>query len=146
MTQFERPVAVIAGGSGFIGRAVVAAFVEDGYEVRLVGRTAGIPWNAASALRKAVEGADVVVNLAGKSVNCRYSGRNRDEILASRVRTTRALREAIAAAEHPPRVWFNASTATIYRHSIDSPNTEADGVFGTGFSVDVATSWERELF
>lgn len=125
---------------------MVDAFVEDGYEVRLVGRTTGIPWDASSALRGAVDGADVVVNLAGKSVNCRYSDRNRDEILASRVDTTRALRDAIAAAEHPPRVWMNASTATIYRHSVNRPNTESEGTLGTGFSVDVATSWERELF
>ncbi|MFT3798243.1 epimerase [Microbacterium sp.] len=139
-------IAVIAGASGFIGRAVADAFAADGYEIRLVGRDADVRWDDPGALRRAVDGAEVVVNFAGKSVNCRYIDRNRDEILGSRVRTTRALREAIAGAAHPPRVWLNASTATIYRHATDRPNTESDGELGSGFSVDVATSWERELF
>ena len=93
-----------------------------------------------------VDGADVVVNLAGRSVGCRYTDANRNEILRSRVQTTRALREAIAAAEHPPRVWLNASTATIYRYALDRPQTESSGELGEGFSTDVAASWERELF
>lgn len=139
-------MAVIAGASGFIGRAVTAAFEEDGYELRLVGRTAAIGWDNADALRRAVDGARVVVNFAGKSVDCRYTDRNRQEVLDSRVRTTRALRRAIEGAQHPPRVWLNASTATIYRHEMQRPNTETDGRIGEGFSVDVATSWERGLF
>ncbi|GLI28171.1 NAD-dependent epimerase [Agromyces rhizosphaerae] len=146
MSASQQPVAVIAGGSGFIGRAVAASFVEDGYEVRAVGRSSPIRWDDPDVLRRAVDGADVVVNLAGKSVDCRYTDRNRDEILASRVRTTRALRDAIARADRPPHTWLNASTATIYRHSTDHPNTETGGELGSGFSVDVATSWERELF
>ncbi len=146
MQNSTRPVAVIAGASGFVGRAVAAAFEDDGYDVRRVGRSEPIRWTDAGALRRAVDGADVVVNLAGKSVDCRYTDRNRDEILASRVRTTRALRHAIETAKHPPRVWLNASTATIYRHEMERPNTEAAGTIGTGFSVDVATSWEREFF
>lgn len=139
-------VAVIAGGSGFIGAALTRAFVDDGYELRVIGRRGPVRWNDTDAVRAAVDGADVVVNLAGKSVDCRYTDRNRDEILSSRVRTTRSLREAIAAAAHPPRVWLNASTATIYAHSTDRPNTEAHGRIGSGFSVDVATAWEREFF
>lgn len=140
------PVAVVAGASGFIGSSLARAFVDDGYEVRLVGRTAPVRWDDPDAVRRAVDGADVVVNFAGKSVNCRYTDRNRDEILASRVHTTRALREAIVCAERPPRLWLNASTATIYRHAMDRPNSESRGEIGSGFSVDVATSWERELF
>lgn len=146
MDAGEKRTAVIAGGSGFIGAAVAQAFAADGYELRRIGRTAGIPWADPTALRAAIDGADVVVNLAGRSVNCRYTDRNRQEILDSRLATTRRLREAIALAEHPPRVWLNASTATIYRHSTDRPNTESDGEIGSGFSVDVATAWERELF
>ncbi len=139
-------MAVIAGASGFIGRAVAEAFAADGYELRLVGRTAPTRWDDAAALERAVDGADVVVNFAGKSVNCRYTDHNRDEVLGSRVRTTRALREAIAAAGKPPRVWLNSSTATIYRHSMDHANTESSGEIGAGFSVDVARAWERECF
>lgn len=146
MKENQPPVAVIAGASGFIGRAVADAFADEGYELRLVGRHASTRWGDADGLRRAVDGADVVLNLAGKSVDCRYTDRNRSEILESRVETTRALREAVAAAGTPPRVWLNASTATIYRHAMDRPHTDADGEIGTGFSVDVATSWEREFF
>ncbi len=146
MNDTRPPIAVIAGGSGFVGRAIIAALVADGYELRHIGRSGPIRWADHAGIRRAVDGADLVVNLAGKSVDCRYTDRNRDEILASRVETTRALREAIAGAEHPPRLWINASTATIYRHAMDRPNTEHDGEIGSGFSVDVATSWERALF
>jgi len=146
MNDTRRPIAVLAGASGFIGRAAAAAFAADGYDVRLVGRTAATGWTDAAALTRTVDGADVVLNLAGKSVNCRYTGRNRDEILRSRVETTRALGTAIASAARPPRTWLNASTATIYRHAMDRPNTETDGELGTGFSPDVARAWESELF
>lgn len=139
-------MAVIAGGSGFIGSAVARAFAEEGFALRTIGRRAPARWSDAAAVRAAVEGADVVVNFAGRSVNCRYTDRNRRDILDSRVATTRLLREAIASAQRPPRVWLNASTATIYRHAMDRPNTESDGEIGSGFSVDVAASWERELF
>ncbi len=142
----DAPIVVIAGAGGFIGPALIAAFAEDGYEVRTIGRTSPVTWDDPAAIARAIDGADVLVNLAGKSVNCRYTDANRDEILRSRVETTRALREAVAAAQHPPRVWLNASTATIYRHSMRRPNTEGDGVIGEGFSVDVATNWEREFF
>lgn len=141
----NKPRAVIAGATGFIGRALVDAFSSDGYDVMVIGRTAAVTWADPDAIAQAVDGADVIVNLAGKSVNCRYTDANRDEILRSRVETTKALRHAVAAAERPPRVWLNASTATIYRHAMDRPNTEADGKLGAGFSVDVATNWEREF-
>ncbi len=146
MHTSARPVAVIAGASGFLGRAVADAFRADGYDLRPVGRQGPTTWDGPAALARTVDGADVVVNLAGKSVSCRYTDRNRDEILDSRVITTRALNRAIAGAQHPPRVWLNASTATIYRHAMDRPQTESSGELGTGFSVDVATAWERELF
>jgi len=86
------------------------------------------------------------VNLAGRSVGCRYTDAHRNEIYASRVDTTRALGEAAGRAEHPPRLWLNASTATIYRHATDRPQTEDDGELGEGFSVDVARDWEGAFF
>lgn len=139
--------AVVAGWNGFIGHRLVADLTERGYDVSRVGRTGPeARWGDPAALAAAVDGADLVVNLAGKSVGCRYTEANRDEILRSRVATTRALHEAIAAAAAPPRLWLNASTATIYRYAADRPQTESDGELGTGFSVDVARSWERELF
>jgi hypothetical protein len=99
-----------------------------------------------------LEGADAVVNLAGRSVNCRYGPENRREILESRVGSTRAVGEAVARAARPPRVWLQMSTATIYAHRYDAPNDEATGILGGGepnapdtwrFSIDVARAWER---
>jgi len=137
---------VIAGGSGFVGSALRTSFAAQGHRVRTVGRTGDTTWGDVGSLRAAVDGADVLINLAGKSVDCRYTTAARDEILRSRVETTRALHAAVAAVDAPPAVWLNASTATIYRHETERPNTERDGVLGTGFSVDVARAWEAELF
>lgn len=142
----SRPRAVVAGAGGFIGEALVAALTDDGYDVVTVGRTAAVRWDDPDAFAAAVDGSDLLVNLAGKSVDCRYTDRNRDEILRSRVETTRALQAAVAAASAPPPLWLNASTATIYRHAMDRPNTESGGELGQGFSVDVARSWERAFF
>jgi hypothetical protein len=101
-----------------------------------------------------VDGADVVINLAGRSVNCRYTKANRELILTSRVNSTRVIGEVIARAAHPPRVWLQASTATIYAHRYDAPNDEFTGILGGAepnapdtwrFSIDVAAAWERAL-
>jgi NAD dependent epimerase/dehydratase family enzyme len=138
--------AVIAGASGFVGQALTRSLTAQGYRVQTVGRRGDAVWGDATGLGAVIEGADVLINLAGRSVNCRYTDTNRFEILRSRVETTRELREAVRAAGHPPRVWLNASTATIYRHALDRPNTERGGEAGSGFSVDVATAWEREFF
>ena len=142
-----RPVAVIAGASGFVGGALRTALADEGYDIRLVGRrgTEG-RWSDPASLQRAVDGADLLINLAGKSVNCRYTDANRDEILRSRVETTRLLREAVTDAAAPPALWLNASTATIYRYAMDRPQTEAEGELGSGFSVDVARTWEEEFF
>jgi NAD dependent epimerase/dehydratase family enzyme len=141
------PRAVVTGWNGFIGQRLVSDLRDRGWDVVRVGRSGpDVRWDEPDRLREAVDGADLVVNLAGKSVGCRYTDRNRDEILRSRVETTRQVHEAVAAAASPPRVWMNASTATIYRYAMDRPQTESDGELGWGFSVDVARSWERELF
>ncbi|WP_341998082.1 DUF1731 domain-containing protein [Microbacterium sp. LWH7-1.2] len=140
-------VAVVAGASGFVGGAVVRAFSQDGYDVRTIGRSgADATWDDGRTIRSLVDGAAVLVNLAGKSVNCRYTDANRDEILRSRVETTKTLREAVTDAATPPRVWLNASTATIYRYAMDRAQTEIGGELGEGFSVDVARNWEDEFF
>ncbi|SKB10170.1 epimerase [Aeromicrobium choanae] len=145
MTVRER--AVVAGWNGFIGHRLVEDLTDRGYDVARVGRSGpAATWSDPAGLARLVDGAALVVNLAGKSVGCRYTDANRAEILRSRVETTRQLREAIAAAHEPPRLWLNASTATIYRYAMDRPQTESEGELGTGFSVDVARSWEDELF
>jgi hypothetical protein len=151
---------VIPGGTGQVGSVLARAFQRDGHEVVVLSRnpSAG-PWRAvawdAETLGDWVaelEGADAVINLAGRSVNCRYNAANRKAIVDSRVKSTAAVGRAIAQATRPPKVWLQAGTATIYAHRYDAPNDEATGVLGGGdpdspdtwrFSIDVATAWER---
>ncbi|GAA4267595.1 epimerase [Frondihabitans peucedani] len=138
---------VLAGASGFIGSHLADAFRREGADVALIGRTGpDAAWGDTSAITRLVDGADLVINLAGKSVNCRYGEGDRQEILRSRIETTRELATAIRAAETPPPLWLNSSTATIYRHAEDRPMTESTGEIGTGFSVSIATTWEDEFF
>lgn len=138
---------VVAGASGFIGRYLVDSFRTDGFQVTTIGRSdADATWGDATAIASLLDGADVVLNLAGRSVNARYGAARRAEILHSRLNTTRQLHAAIERAEKPPRVWLNASTATIYRHAFDHPQTESTGELGEGFSVDVARAWEAAFF
>ncbi|MEO8095671.1 MAG: TIGR01777 family oxidoreductase [Pseudolysinimonas sp.] len=138
---------VIAGAHGFMGKRFAELYREAGDTVTTVGRRdADALWGDTAAITRLVDGADVLVNLAGKSVNCRYNERNMAEIFRSRLETTAELGRAIAAVDSPPPLWLNASTATIYRHADDHPQTEADGDLGTGFSVNVATSWEKTFF
>lgn len=136
---------VVAGASGFIGRHLVAAFAGDGVEVRTIGRGVGdARWG--EDLRPVLEGTSALVNLAGRSVSCRYTKRTADEIFTSRTETTRALGEALTRCADPPPVWLNASTGTIYRDARDRPQDERSGELGSGFSVAVARAWEHELF
>jgi NAD dependent epimerase/dehydratase family enzyme len=137
---------IIAGASGFMGRRLRATLEAAGEAVRTVGRTGDATWGDTAAIARLVDGADLVVNLAGKSVDCRYGPANRAEILRSRVVTTSELGEAIRRSDAPPPLWINSSTATIYRHADDRPMTEADGELGTGFSVGVARAWEDAFF
>jgi uncharacterized protein (TIGR01777 family) len=151
---------VIPGGTGQVGTMVARAFHRDGHEVVVVSRSSqSAPWRTVAwdgvtfgFWAGELEGADVVLNLAGRSVNCRYGSENRRAIKESRVQSTRVLGEAIARARRPPRVWLQASTATIYAHRYDAPNDEATGILGGGelnapdtwrFSIDVASSWEK---
>lgn len=137
---------VIAGASGFVGQYLQDAFRDEGYEVVTIGRTGDAVWGNTMRIRELVDGAAMVVNMAGKSVNCRYGRRNRAEIIRSRVDTTLELAEAIRTSEHPTPLWVNASTATIYRHADDRPQDERTGEFGEGFSVSVARAWEDAFF
>ena len=138
---------VIAGGSGFIGSYLRDAFLAEGATVLQVGRNGpDASWGDPDAIREVLDGADLLINMAGKSVNCRYNERNRAEIMRSRIDTTTALRDAILACEAPPRLWLNSSTATIYRHAEDRAMTEQTGEIGQGFSVGIATAWEEAFF
>ena len=138
---------VIAGASGFMGRYLVEAFRTEGAHVTTIGRRgADATWGDTEAIARLLDGADLLVNLAGKSVNCRYGPANRAEILRSRVATTRELADAVRACTAPPTLWINSSTATIYRHAEDRPMTESTGETGTGFSVGIARAWEEAFF
>lgn len=151
---------VIPGGSGQVGTALARAFHAEGHEVVVLSRRPVekpwrvVGWDASTlgAWRSEIEGCDVVINLAGRSVNCRYTPENRAEILNSRVLSTRVVGEAIALAESRPRVRLQAGTATIYAHRYDQPNDEFTGIIGGNeadepdtwrFSIDVARAWER---
>ena len=138
---------VIGGSTGFMGRYLIPRLRGEGRTVITVSRSgADIQWGDQAAIDRAVDGASLVIGLAGKSVNCRYTPENRAEIFRSRLDTTASLSTAIARAEHPPALWVNSSTATIYRHAEDHPMTESTGELGSGFSVEVAKAWERALF
>ena len=137
---------VLAGGTGFVGKYFQKKFSELGYEVIVIARKTSINWNMPHKIQDALENAEMLINLAGKSVDCRYNEKNKNEILRSRTETTKILGEAIQKCAIPPKIWFNSSTATIYRHAEDRPMTEKAGEIGTGFSVGVATAWEREFF
>ncbi len=157
---------ILPGGTGQVGRMLTRAFLAEGHdcvvltrhpapadpatpnlrEVAWDGRTVGA-WTAE------LEGADAVINLAGRTVDCRYNEKNLAEMLASRVDSTRVVGQAIAAAKNPPRVWLQAATATIYGHRYDAPNDEATGIIGDPpgvpalwpRSVDIGKAWEAEL-
>ncbi len=151
---------VIPGGSGQVGTVLARALHEEGHDVVVLSRlpTARpwrvVAWDGATLgkWQREIDGCDVVINLTGRSVNCRYTAANRAEILQSRVLSTRVVGTAIAAAARPPRVWLQASTATIYAHRYDSPNDEYTGILGGNestapdswrFSIEVARAWER---
>jgi uncharacterized protein (TIGR01777 family) len=151
---------VLPGGNGQVGRALVRALSRDGHECVVLtrrpaagglgrsvawdGRTPG-PW------RTEIDGADVVINLAGRTVDCRYSEQHLREMMDSRVDSTRVVGEAIAAAARPPRVWLQAGTATVYAHRYDAANDEATGIIGDppgtpalwARSVAIGLAWEK---
>jgi uncharacterized protein len=154
---------LITGGSGQIGQILARHFQARGDGVTVVARhNQPAPWSTVTwdgrdpgEWTAALDGADIVINLAGRSVNCRYNEGNRREIKESRITTTRLVGDAIANSSPPPRLWMNASTATIYTHLTDRPMDDVNGVIGGSepglpstwrFSYDVATSWENAFF
>ena len=143
---------LIAGGTGFLGQSLEAYFQQRKDQVTILTRNPRAEnhryWNGESLGEwiAEVEEADMVINLTGKSVDCRYTEANRAEILRSRVASTRVLGQAIAAADRPPAVWLNASSATIYVHADHQRMTEASGIIGDDFSMSVCQAWEETLF
>lgn len=146
---------VIAGGTGFMGRILVN-YLPDNISIIVLTRTIPkqkdradyILWDGQTLgeWTSCLDNADAVINLCGKSVNCRYNAKNKKEIYQSRLNSTGILGQAISTCKNPPKVWINASSATIYRHSLDKPMTEDSGEIGSGFSVDVCRKWESSFF
>ena len=151
---------ILAGGSGFLGGVLARSFVARGDEVIILtrfpqNRIAGakeVGWDAKTLGDWAVwlDGAEAVINLTGRSVDCRYTTKNRERILGSRVDSTRVLGEAIARCDCAPRVWLNCSSATIYKHSFREPMDEAGEIKSSPeakdeFSIAVVQSWEKAL-
>ncbi|MFB8760209.1 TIGR01777 family oxidoreductase [Streptomyces nigra] len=151
---------VIPGGTGQVGAVLNRALTAAGHEVvvltRRPARAGQVGWDGTTLGPWAAEidGSDVVVNLAGRSVSCRYTAPNLKAMMDSRVRSTEIVGEAIARAARPPRVWLQMSTATVYAHRFDAPHDEATGVIGGrepdvpgywSYSVDIAKAWERAL-
>lgn len=137
---------ILAGGTGFIGAYLHMRFNELGYKVILVSRDKNnVPWEL-EALTNAIEGAYLVVNLAGKSINCRHNEANKQAILTSRIDTTKMLGEAIAACTNAPKLWINASATGIYKPSVTHPMTEDEKELGSDFLSEVVSEWERVFF
>ena len=154
---------VIPGGSGQVGRILARHFHGAGHDVTVLSRhPEPAPWRVTrwdgvspGEWITELENSDVTINLGGRSVNCRYNTENRSSIYDSRVQSTRLLNEVISSLVHPPRLWINASTATIYRHSLDRPMDEIHGELGGSepgvpstwnFSIAVAKAWEEAFF
>ena len=152
---------ILAGGSGFLGGELARHFRALGWDVVVLARSPNpradgvreVAWDAKSLgdWVRELDGASAVVNLTGRSVDCRYNAKNRREIMESRVNSTRVIGEAIARCETPPRVWLNSSTATVYAHTFDKIHDESSNDMDSAadakdaFSVEVAQAWERAL-
>lgn len=147
---------VIAGGSGFLGKSLSNFFTDKGYEIVVFTRQHQLDskniryekWDGRTLGKwvDQLEGASALINLTGKSVDCRYNEQNKQQIYDSRVDSTYILGRAIEKLKNPPSVWINSSSATIYRHTLDKAMDEESGDIGTGFSVDVCRKWERTFF
>jgi uncharacterized protein (TIGR01777 family) len=145
---------IITAANGFMGEALVNYFSKTHEVVAIVRKSMTFKraktciWDGKNLgdWANELEDADVLINLAGKSVNCRYNEANKAAIYASRLESTTILGKAIEGCENPPKLWINAASATIYRHSLNDPMTEITGEIGTGFSVDVCQKWEKSFF
>lgn len=147
---------IIAAGTGFLGQVLVEHFKDSFDEIVILTRGKSecksnikyVNWNAKtfSGWENELENADVLINLAGKSVDCRYNEKNKREIFNSRIESTKILNEAVLNCKNPPKHWLNSSTATIYRFSLDKQMDEKDGEIGDDFSMNIAKSWEKAFF
>ncbi|MRX38847.1 TIGR01777 family protein [Flavobacterium sp. LC2016-23] len=147
---------IIAAGTGFLGQSLLKHFKNKFEEIVILTRGQSkevdgikyVNWNAKtfSGWETELENATVLINLAGKSVDCRYTKENKKEILLSRIESTKVLNKAVLQCANPPKHWLNSSTSTIYRFSLDKEMDEVTGEIGNDFSMNVAQSWEKSFF
>ncbi|WP_294244396.1 TIGR01777 family oxidoreductase [uncultured Chryseobacterium sp.] len=143
---------IIAAGTGFLGKNLEQYFTAKGHQVYILTRNpkrrSEFYWdaNTLGEWKNLLENADVLINLAGKSVDCRYMPKNRQEIHDSRINSTKVLQQAVDQCRSKLKVWMNASSATIYIHSETHLNTEENGIIGDDFSMNICKSWEQEFF
>ena len=134
---------VIAGGTGFIGSYLAKRFVDTGYQVLIVSRDPKhVSWKLVDLI-ESFENADMVINLAGKSINCRHTDENKKEIIDSRINTTIWIGNAILACKNPPKLWINNSACGIYKATVDQPMTEDATELGNDFLAEVVRQWEK---
>lgn len=137
---------LIAGGTGFIGTYLMKRFESDGHMVSVVSRGTGqVNWQL-NSLVEAMKTTDVLINLAGKNINCRHNNSNKEQIRNSRIDTTRLLGEAIVLSDNKSLIWFNASASAIYAPGFGKPNTETKFVLGNSFLSKTVVDWETEFF
>lgn len=147
---------VLAGGNGYLGKVLTKHYCNLAEEIIVLarkpqpikGNVRTVVWDGKSEGSWAdnLENATLLVNLCGKNVNCRYTPKNRKEIIASRVIPTRLLNRVVTRLKNPPQVWINVTSATIYRHAEDRAQDELTGEIGHGFSVEVCQQWETSFF
>ncbi|MDR0801254.1 TIGR01777 family oxidoreductase [Fluviicola sp.] len=150
---------ILFAANGFIGRALIDYIAKNHPDYQLTAISRNPMKNLPAAFQhfswdgktmglwaKELEGAELVINLVGKSVNCRYTKKNKAAIFSSRLDSTRIIGEAIKDCTVKPTCWINAASATIYEHSLEHPNTETTGIIGNGFSVNVCKAWEKQFF
>jgi uncharacterized protein (TIGR01777 family) len=147
---------ILAGGNGQLGKALANHYKDEAEQVIILSRKPAaennniktLVWNGRTVgdWAKELESADLLVNLCGKNVNCRYTKENREEIVRSRLEPTRLLGKVVDGLINPPKLWINAASATIYRHAEDRPQDEETGEIGYGFSIDVCKKWENTFF
>ena|ERR1700759_5085215 len=154
MTKYNK--VILAGGNGYLGGVLADHYKNISKEVIILSRHSKpgnenvktLIWNGKHEgdWITEMDGADLLINLCGKNVNCRYTEKNKQEILASRIDPTALLSTVVLKLQRPPVLWINITSATIYRHAEDRPQDELNGEIGTGFSVDICRAWEETFF
>lgn len=153
---------IIAGGSGHLGKMLLKHFRKQQYDIKILTRNIKkkdpfVFWDGKTlgSWQKIIDGSDIVINLAGRTVNCRPNKKNLKEMMDSRVDSTRVIGEAISQCQNPPKLWLQMSTATIYAHSFDKANDEYTGIIGGNepgipdtwhYSISIVKNWEKTLF